>query len=120
MNVVWASALCSRLASRTIIIFIGLVLLLLPACSINTCTRGQNMTNPRLVNGVEQVEAGHRIRITWDQGTGRGASLPDAYFAVVRVESGVEFVNMIQKSGEREITIIFNDLATHLPMDDTA
>jgi hypothetical protein len=95
-----------------LILLIVVVALILTAC--DTCTGGENMANPRLVAGLEQSEAAPMIRIAWDQGSGPGAELPPAYFEKILVEEGEDWVQAIEKSGEREITVVFNDLAGHL------
>jgi hypothetical protein len=45
----------------------------------DTCTGGVNMTNPRLVAGLEPSAGGALTRITWDPGTDAGAQLPSTW-----------------------------------------
>jgi hypothetical protein len=100
----------------------------------DTCTGGTNMEHPRLVDGLEPTSGvGYVFRITWDPGTGRGASLPDAYFAHVSVDhvartglaSSVESValtdrrvitvslrdhpSQVATGGKAELTLYFSD-----------
>src|SRR5262245_39510445 len=53
----------------------------------DTCTRGDNMTDPSLLAGIEQDGSGAaRVRIVWSLGTERGAELPAVYFDNIEVE----------------------------------
>ncbi|MCB0168756.1 MAG: hypothetical protein KDI79_31300 [Anaerolineae bacterium] len=72
------------------------------------------MTNPRLVAGLEVLDDGPGVRITWDQGTEQGASLPTRYFEGVSVEDDLGIVQSIGLTNEREITIKFADLTSYL------
>ena len=81
-----------------------------PGAGRDTCTQGENMTDPRLVAGLEGTEGEARIRITWDQGTGVGAQLPPAYFQAVGLSTPSEYVSSVALTAEREITVEFDDL----------
>ena len=112
---------CTRVRLRRIIL-ISLITATLVGCILpgrtppgrDTCNQGDNMTNPRLVNGVEETETGHRIRIAWDPGTEQGASLPTAYFQEVAIEDDLGVVHTVTLTGEREIVVTFEDLTSHL------
>jgi hypothetical protein len=85
-----------------------------PPVGPDTCNDGVNMTNPRLVNGLEQAGGRYQVRITWDAGTGRGAELPDEYFANVYLggSSGApveqtELIASVAQTGPRELTVVF-------------
>lgn len=90
----------------------------------DTCTGGVNMTNPRLVAGLEPSAGGSLIRITWDPGTGSGAQLPSGYFAAVQLSPGTApevqmLVGAISQTGEREITVRFRNMGGYLSTHDT-
>lgn len=93
-----------------------LLLPLLAGCPADTCTPGDNMTNPRLVNGLETVNDQRQIRISWDPGTGAGETLPDAYFAAVNLGESAglpltqtALIRSVQLTSPRELTVIFQD-----------
>ena len=90
----------------------------------NTCFGGSNMTNPRLVGTPDFSSEAPQLTITWDKGTGKGAELPDSYFAAVKGTGGVtigyrpnlkwvEFVEKVEFDGvTKTITISFTSLDT--------
>jgi hypothetical protein len=85
----------------------------------DTCTGGSNMTDPRLVAGLEPSAGGSLMRITWDPGTGEGAQLSPDYFAAVRLSSQTAtevqgLVPSVSLTGEREITVRFRNLGPYL------
>jgi hypothetical protein len=74
---------------RTCVALVGIVLLV---CGFgcgpeDTCSGGSNMSSPRLASGGDTSSAGLTLLIAWDRGTGRGADLPDSYFAEVGVSN---------------------------------
>jgi hypothetical protein len=77
------------------------------------------MTDPRLVDGVDETEAGHRIRIAWDPGTEQGGALPVDYFREVTVEDDLGVVHTVELTGEREITVSFGDLDSYLQSENS-
>lgn len=97
-------------------VLFSLAILVLFGCAseADTCSQGQNMTNPRLVDGLEVLDDGHRVRLTWDQGTEKGASLPNSYFEAVSVEDESGIVQSISLTDEREITVKFTGLSSYL------
>jgi hypothetical protein len=83
----------------------------------DSCTPGDNMTDPRLDNVPDASAADPEVLIAWDVGTGRGADLPSAYFDAVELaldtEDSVEaLVTAVEHSAEREIVVRFSDLST--------
>ncbi|MCB9078449.1 MAG: hypothetical protein H6631_12695 [Anaerolineaceae bacterium] len=97
-------------------VLFSLVILVLVGCAseADTCSQGENMTNPRLVDGLEVLDDGYRVRITWDQGTKQGTRLPKRYFEAVSVEDKLGIVQSISLTDEREITIKFIGLSSYL------
>src|SRR3972149_1930285 len=93
----------------SLIVLVSLTVLILSGCvpRSDTCSQGDNMTNPRLVDGLEMIDGEHKMRITWDQGTEKGASLPKAYFEAVRIEDDLGIVESVGVTNDNEITIIF-------------
>jgi hypothetical protein len=74
----------------------------------DTCSGGDNMSNPRISEGVELTAQSPELHLTWERGTGVGASLPDSYFdSVRRSESGVnlEVIQSVEHIAAREILI---------------
>lgn len=55
-------------------------------CTSNPCGGGENMTNPRLQRGFQDIGRALILNIAWDRGTEKGALLPDAYFQSPQVE----------------------------------
>lgn len=53
----------------------------------DTCSGGSNMENVQVSVGA-RTGSTTEVTITWDPGTGPGASLPDAYFEKVEVVGG--------------------------------
>lgn len=85
----------------------------------DSCSSGGNMTDPRLVAGLETAPGGSTLRITWDAGTGQGAALPKEYFSEVRVseETSEEVRTLIpgvSLTGERELTVRLRTLGPYL------
>ncbi|HYH98559.1 hypothetical protein [Hyalangium sp.] len=104
-----------------------LVALAMLACgdgqSSDTCTIGENMTNPRLVAGLEPAPGGSVMRITWDPGTRQGAELPSDYFAAVQLSSETTtelqgLIPSVSLTGEREISVRFRNLGPYLSTHD--
>jgi hypothetical protein len=77
------------------------------------------MTDPRLVDGIEETEEGYQIRIIWDPGTEQGASLPTGYFREVTIEDDLGVVSTVELTGEREITVTFDDLDPYLQSENS-
>jgi len=89
---------------------------LIPGCPPDTCTQGDNMTDPRLVNDLEPANGASQVRITWDPGTGVGADLPDAYFSAVNLGESAgtpitqsDLIRSVQLTASRELTVTFQD-----------
>jgi hypothetical protein len=85
----------------------------------DSCISGANMTNPRVVAGLETAPGGSTLRITWEPGTSQGAALPSEYFAQVRVyeETAEEvraLIPSVSLTGERELTVRFRTLGPYL------
>jgi len=85
----------------------------------DTCTDGENMTDPRIVAGLEPAPGGSAMRITWDPGTSAGAQLPSDYFAAVKLsaETAPEVQSLIPSvtlTGERELSVRFRTLGAYL------
>lgn len=85
----------------------------------DSCTAGENMTNPRLVAGLEPTAGGSLMRITWDRGTDLGAELPLDYFAQAQLsgETAAEVQALIPSvtlTDERELTVRFRNLGPYL------
>jgi len=53
------------------------------SCSGDTCSGGRNMSAPHLDGDIFTDADTPAVRISWSQGTGHGAGLPDTYFAQV-------------------------------------
>ncbi|WP_224372899.1 hypothetical protein [Hyalangium versicolor] len=90
-----------------------------PSASKDSCSSGNNMTNPRLVDGLEPTAGGSLIRITWEPGTSLGAQLPSEYFAAVQVsrETAPEvqsLVTTVSLTEDRQITVRFRNLGPYL------
>lgn len=85
----------------------------------DSCSAGGNMTNPRLVAGLETAPGGSTMRITWEPGTSQGAALPSEYFAQVQVSRGTAeevraLIPSVSLTGERELTVRFRTLGPYL------
>ena len=94
---------------------------LVTGCAADTCTQGDNMTDPRIVDGLEDADTGHQIRISWDAGTEEGALLPDAYFEAVQLEVSEELTNIVVSAtatAAREITVGLAGMTTYLESED--
>lgn len=86
----------------------------------DTCTGGDNMTNPRIEGMVTQGSVGAEVLIVWDAGTGPGATLPASYFDAPKIEGpDAAAIAQAQHSGPQEITITFSDLAKTLANQST-
>jgi hypothetical protein len=83
----------------------------------DTCNQGMNMTNPRVVGGFDAASLSPTLVITWDTGTGRGAELPDRYFAEVTGYSIEEFTATFNSS-PKNITLTFGSLSNFLAKKD--
>lgn len=73
----------------------------------DTCSGGQNMTNPVIAGPVAPDGDGTRVRITWELGTGRGADLPAKYFDAP-VASPAAQVDRVEHVSERELDVVLN------------
>lgn len=85
----------------------------------DSCSSGGNMTDPRLVAGLEAAPGGSTLRITWDPGTGQGAGLSSDYFSQVRVsdetpEEVRALIPSVTLTGERELTVRLRTLGAYL------
>lgn len=109
----------------SVFLLIGIVVASTPGCSASdTCTQGDNMTDPRVSGTFDSAAADPEFTITWDTGTERGADLPNDYFAQVELsaETSAEVVPLIESvtySEPRNITVSFNDIAPYLAEQDT-
>jgi len=64
----------------------GAFALALVACSNDdACQRGAALGNPRIAGPLLTSARGVLLRIAWDPGSGRGAELPESYFAAAKV-----------------------------------
>jgi hypothetical protein len=89
----------------------------------DTCTAGENMTNPRVVSGLEPAPGGSLMRIAWEPGTVVGAQLPSEYFAAVQLAAETKpevqgLIPSVTKTGERELTVRFRNLGAYLDTHD--
>jgi len=85
----------------------------------DTCTQGDNMTNLRMGAPFDAQVAVPGLLIVWDIGTERGAELPASYFAAVTVAYETDdaiklLIDGVAYTNQREITVMFADLATYL------
>ena len=85
----------------------------------DTCTAGENMSNPRVVAGLEPAAGGSQMRITWLPGTSVGAQLPREYFAAVQLSKETKpevqtLIPSVTLTGERELTLRFRTLGAYL------
>jgi hypothetical protein len=92
----------------------------------DTCSAGDNMTNPRLGSGFDLGAPAPEFRVLWDAGTGRGAELPDHYFDSVRLAQDLgaqikALVQSVEHSAPREIAVRFDGeaLAAFLETQNT-
>ncbi|WP_224247697.1 hypothetical protein [Hyalangium gracile] len=110
---------------------VALVALTQPGCGdgeerekgSDSCTAGRNMTDPRLVNGLEPIAGGALLRITWDPGTDAGSELPSDYFAAVKVsgETPTEVQNLVSDvslTEDRQLSVRFRNLGPYLADHD--
>lgn len=93
---------------RYAILFFMLVTLSSCVFVKDTCNGGLNMSNPRVVGGFDASLQAPQLVITWDTGTGRGAELPDRYFAEVMEGSLLKDVTF--NSNPKSITMTFEPL----------
>jgi len=93
-----------------------LAALALPACgdddsaNPDSCSPGDNMGNPRVADGFDPADLEPELRVVWDRGSGRGAELPDQYFAGVELSAATgpevrAVVQSVEHSAAREITV---------------
>lgn len=92
--------------------------------SQDTCTGGSNMSNPRLVDGLEPAAGGSLLRITWEPGTDQGAQLSSDYFAAAHVSSDTasevqSLISNVSLTEDRQLTVRFRNLGPYLVEHDT-
>lgn len=102
--------------------------LLLSSCLFakfkDTCTQGDNMSDPRISGNFDAAAVQPELHIVWDLGTGRGADLPPEYFSEVQVatyeteEQVVSLIREVTHSAERELIVRFSDLNPYLAEHD--
>jgi len=66
------------------------------------------MSNPRINEGVDLTGQSPELHLTWERGTGIGATLPDSYFDSVRpseMDVSHEVIQSIQHIAPRDILI---------------
>lgn len=90
----------------------------------DTCTAGDNMSNPTAAGNFESTLIAPELVINWEAGTQQGANLPESYFEAVSVYSDMEaelkaLIHSVSYSGTREITVNFNDLTNYLDTKNT-
>lgn len=95
----------------------------LAACSSadDTCTGGDNMSNPRIADGFDPRAATPELQLLWDRGTGPGAGLPASYFDAVRVSDrrpGHERVVSATHVAAQEIRIRLSAVAGAAYLED--
>ena len=97
------------------------ILLAVVACGDDTgddtCTSGENMTNPRVTGEPDALSAAPELRIAWDAGSGRGNELPPSYFDAVSVApetdaAVVDSIAAVEHPTERELAVRFHELST--------
>jgi hypothetical protein len=74
----------------------------------DTCSDGDNMSNPRISEGVDLTVQSPELHLTWERGTGIGATLPDSYFDSIRpseLDVSREVIQSAQHIAPREILI---------------
>jgi hypothetical protein len=74
----------------------------------DTCTGGDNMSNPQIAEGFDLSAPIPELHLTWERGTGKGAALPDSYFDSVRpsfIGVNREVIQSVQHIAPREILI---------------
>jgi hypothetical protein len=74
----------------------------------DTCSGGDNMSDPRISEGVDLTAQNPELHLTWERGTGIGATLPDSYFDSVRpTDTAVnrEVVQSVRHIAARELLI---------------
>lgn len=105
---------------RRLAVMLSALLLILPSCNADTCSGGQNMTDPRVLGDFFVASTTPTLRIGWEAGTELGALLPDAYFAEVVVSSDGDgaLIENVSYSNERELTVVFTNLAGTLDERD--
>ncbi len=108
------------LRRRLVPVGVAALLIVVPGCKADTCSGGQNMTNPRVVGEFSAAASPPTLRIGWDAGTKLGALLPDAYFEDVVVSWGGAgaLIEEVSLSSERELTVVFSSLGEPLAERD--
>jgi hypothetical protein len=97
-------------SSALVLVVVTAALVATLACSsekVDNCGGGVNMSNARLVSGVETTGGASFLRIAWERGTGWGAELPRAFFASVRIDdsTGTPVAIGAALTGDREIRV---------------
>jgi hypothetical protein len=98
------------------------LVLFLSGCNLfppDTCTQGDNMSNIRTPQGFDASLTTPSLEILWDVGTEKGAGLPPAYFANVKVgfatqENVKTLITTVGATAERKITVSFGNLSAYL------
>lgn len=113
-----------RGARRAALVPIALVLLALTGCLRDTCSGGQNMTDPQVTGTFDALAARPELTIRWQRGTAQGARLTDAYFADVVVAPDTDVavadrITGVALTASRELTVGFMDLASYLATHDS-
>lgn len=85
----------------------------------DTCSQGDNMTNPRLTGAPEASGAETKLTIAWDRGTGTGEQLPATYFERVTLEEKT-IVTKTAPARERAMTVFLTGApAAHAEKTET-
>jgi hypothetical protein len=94
----------------------------LNSCTVrDTCSSGDNMTNPRVAR-FDPGASTPSLLIVWDVGTGRGAELPETYFEKVKLaDDGQDAppITSVEYRGGRELIVTFGNLESYLSSRDT-
>ena len=105
---------------RRLTLVLTALLLIVPGCKADTCSGGQNMTNPRVLGEFSAASSAPILRIGWDAGTELGTLLPDEYFEDVVVSWGDDgaLIENVSYTSERELTVVFSSLEEALAERD--
>jgi hypothetical protein len=116
------------------LVMLGLIILSISSCGLidifnnafdDTCTQGNNMSNPRIAGAFDATIDTPKLTIIWDIGTERGTELPDKYFAEVKLQTivkdslDVPLINSVSfQSNPKSIEVLFGDLTTFLTSNE--
>ena len=100
----------SRTTSSARVLLLWILFIATVSCGRDTCTGGLNVSAPHLDGGIYTDTGTPAVRISWSQGTGRGARLPESYFAQVSSSEygDVDLIDSVRFMAPRTVIVYFS------------